>query len=94
MAKLYLAKTTPDAVEAKKLLDKVVKNGQSVFIAGFWEDEAQRLYDSLESGDKAIEAPIKLEQPSTSKNSEGSGESKKQPEKVSPVPGKEENKKK
>jgi tetratricopeptide (TPR) repeat protein len=94
LAKLYLAKSTPDTAEAKKLLDKVVADGQSDFISGFWEGEAQRLYDSLESGDKAIEAPIKLEQPGTSKNSGESGEPKKQPEKISPVPEKEENEKK
>lgn len=94
LAKLYLAKSTPDTAEAKKLLDKVVADGQSDFISGFWEGEAQRLYDSLESGDKAIEAPIKLEQPGTSKNSGESGEPKKQPEKISPVPEKEKNKKK
>ena len=93
LATLYLAKTTPDTAEAKKLLDKT-KDGQSGFIAEFWGDKAKRLYDRLESVDKAIEAPIKLEQPGTSKNSGESGKPIKQPEKISPVPEKVENEKK
>ena len=97
LAKLYLAKTTPDTAEAKKLLDKVVKHGQSGFIARFWGDEAKRLYDSLESEEKVIEEPIKLEQkleqPGISENSGESGKPIKQPEKISPTPKKEENKK-
>ena len=94
LAKLYLAKSTPDADKAKALLDEVAKDGQAGMIPGFWDREAMRLSDSLEPKDEVIEVPIKPEEPGASKNSEESGKPEKQPEKTDPVPKKEEQEKK
>lgn len=94
LAKLYLAKSTPDTDKAKALLDEVAKDGQAGMIPGFWDREAVRLSDSLEPKDEVIEVPIKPEEPGASKNSEESGKPEKQPEKTDPVPKKEEQEKK
>ena len=94
LAKLYLAKSTPDTARAKALLDEVAKDGQAGMIPGFWDREAMRLSDSLEPKDGVIEVPIKPEEPGAPKNSEESGKPEKQPEKTDPVPKKEEQEKK
>ena len=61
LAKLYLAKSTPDTAEAAKLLDEVAKDGQAGMIPGFWDREAMRLSDSLKLTDAVIEVPISVE---------------------------------
>ena len=94
LAKLYLAKSTPDTDKAKALLDEVAKDGQAGMIQGFWDREAMRLSDSLEPKDEVIEVPIKPEEPGAPKNSEEFGKPEKQPEKTDPVPKKEEQEKK
>ena len=94
LAKLYLAKSTPDTDKAKALLDEVAKDGQAGMIPGFWHREATRLSDSLKPKDEVIEVPIKPEKPGAPKKSEQSGKPAKQPEKSDPVPKKEEHEEK
>jgi len=94
LARLYLAKSTPDAAKARALLDEVAKDGKAGMIPGFWDREAIRLSDSLEPKDEVIEAPIKPEEPGAPKTSEQSGKPAKHPEKSDPVPKKEKHEKK
>jgi hypothetical protein len=94
LAKLYLAKSTPDTDKAKALLDEVAKDGQAGMIPGFWHREATRLSDSLKPKDEVIEVPIKAEESVAPKIPGDTGKPEKQPEKTDPVPKKEEQEKK
>ena len=94
LAKLYLAKATPDTANAKALLDQVANDGQAGFIPGFWGSEARRLSDGLKPKDEVKEEPIKPGIPDALKNPEGSGKPAKQPEKTDPAPKEEEKEKK
>jgi tetratricopeptide (TPR) repeat protein len=94
LAKLYLAKATPDTANAKALLDQVANDGQTGFIPGFWGSEARRLSDGLKPKDEVKEEPIKPGIPDALKNPEGPGKPAKQPEKTDPAPKEEEKEKK
>ena len=88
LAKLYLAKSTPDTAEATKLLDEVAKDGQTGMIPGFWDREAMRLSDSLKPKDEMIEVPIKPEESGAPGTPGDAGKPANQPEKADPVPKK------